>query len=170
MEVLWVNYFYCLLYVFQDFTSCLRWAYTLYSSFSGKQSLWQAYMLKLYWRFIPRKARIRKTDWGREKGKTNTRWCNFKLSQLHSKIHLTALQRGHIDLHLSTASQREERHLTICWLSLSLLVKKSSWLWLSTCSGHVTHLFLWAKSQDLHGPIPARTQVLSSLLLLGSMH
>ena len=33
---------YCLPYVFQDFTSCLRWTYILYSSFPGKQSPWQS--------------------------------------------------------------------------------------------------------------------------------
>ena len=39
-EGLRVAYF---IFMFQNFTSCLRWAYTLYSSFPRKQSLWQSW-------------------------------------------------------------------------------------------------------------------------------
>lgn len=75
-----------------------------YSSFPRKQkSLHPKALLEVE----SQKARMRKSGRGREKGKTNTRWCDSKLSQPHSKMPLIAqslrVSWGHVKLHLSTA-------------------------------------------------------------------
>lgn len=89
MEGVWGSHF-IVFFVFQDFTSCLRWAYTLYSSFPGKQSLWQSLHAKALLEVPSQRSKNEDNRARQGKGKTFTRCWNFKLSQLHNKTQLTA--------------------------------------------------------------------------------
>lgn len=136
----------------------------------------KAYMLKLYWRCLLRKARMRTTDEGREKKKTNTGCWNFKLSQLHNKTQLTAQslrsssERPHgAAARYSQPGGREApllpaEFLSLYWLKSILL--KLPHVQVMLPSSSCSH---W-KSQGFHRPGPASAQVPPFLLLPGVMH
>lgn len=125
-------------------------------------------MLKLYWRCLPRKARRRTTEQGRERGKMSARCWSFKLSQLHNKTQLTAgsLRSSSGSPH-GVASQYGqpgggggERHLPTYQLSLPLLVQvklaRLPHVQVMLPSSSCSH---WKRqSQSLRGPGPASAQ------------
>lgn len=130
----------------------------------------KAYMLKLYWRCLLRKARMRTTDQGREKKKTNTGCWNFKLSQLHNKTQLTAQ---------SLRSSSERPHGAAAWYSQPgggeaplLPAEFLSLYWLNSNLLRLPHVQVmlpnsssshW-KRQGFQRPGPASVQVTFSLV------